>query len=165
VRDSPRRSSTAPEPALRGAPGLLAWLLPVVLLGATALGVGLALSRPRGLFMALLVALGCLPVVWILLSALWPAKAERRCPACGEECLVRLDERSTHGLGCTACGWRDESASAWLLAEEEGPLEELVLGERAARRTSVHSAPAPEHSPERAPPARSGAVDSSPPLG
>ena len=34
-----------------------------------------------------------------------------------------------------ACGWRDESASAWLLAEEEGPLEELVLAQR--RRQGV----------------------------
>ena len=53
--------------------------------------------------------------------------AEERCP-------VRLDPETTQGLRCRACGQVDEEATGWFLAEEEGPLEELVLLQRARKR-------------------------------
>jgi len=117
----------APRPRVRL---LLAIALPLVFLSAVGLGVWIAFARPVRLTTALLVGLACVPIGWVLVSALWPARAERRCPACGKDALARLDARATHGLRCRACGWTDESASAWLLAEEEGPLEEIVLAER-----------------------------------
>ena len=108
----------------------LSWCAPAFFLLAVAAGVGIVLHRPLSMFGGVLAALAAVPVGWVLASALWPAKAERRCPACGKDALERLDERATHGLVCRACGHRDASASAWLLAEEEGPLEEIVLAER-----------------------------------
>jgi len=110
------------------------WLVPPLALGAVGLGVWLGLRQPPLLFKLLAGACLVVPVGWVLVSALWPGKADRRCPACGKDALRRLDPRATTGLLCSACGHRDESASAWLLAEEEGPLEELVLAQREARR-------------------------------
>ena len=69
-------------------------------------------------------------LVWIGISTLWPATADRSCPSCGEDGLERLDPQKTYGIRCRGCGFRDESVSAWLLAEEEGPLEEIVLRQR-----------------------------------
>jgi hypothetical protein len=111
------------------------WLVPPLALAAVGLGVWLGLKRPPLLFTLLAGTCLVVPVGWVLVSALWPGKADRRCPTCGKDALRRLDPRATTGLLCTACGHRDESASAWLLAEEEGPLEELVLAQRDARRT------------------------------
>ena len=114
---------------------LVTWFAPLACLAAVLGGVAIVLTRPLALVWVLVGALVVVPAGWVLVSALFPGKAERRCPACAADTLVRLDARSTHGLGCRACGWRDESASAWLLAEEEGPLEELVLAQR--RRQGV----------------------------
>lgn len=108
----------------------LAWCSPALFLAAVLLGAWIVFARPFSLFGLVLAALASVPIVWVLVSALWPARAERRCPACGADALARLDVHATHGLVCRACAWRDESASAWLLAEEEGPLEELVLAQR-----------------------------------
>ena len=77
--------------------------------------------------MASLIGAG---VLWVALSALWPAKADRRCPKCGEDTLVRLDPDTTTGLRCSACDHVDPEATSWFLAEEEGPLEDLVLRQR-----------------------------------
>lgn len=112
----------------------LGWLVAPIALLAIGFGLWLALRRPQFLFWFLLGGLVLVPVGWTLVSALWPGKAERNCPACRKDALVRLDSSTTVGIRCTACGWRDESASAWLLAEEEGPLEELVLAQRGRRR-------------------------------
>jgi hypothetical protein len=120
---------------------LLMGVFPLVLL-ATVLGaIGLARSNPRVLFVTLLLLAGALPLGWLMVSTLWPAKADRTCPACGATALERLDAASTHGLSCRACGWSDETASGWLLAEEEGPMEPLVLGRRTATRSGPGSAP------------------------
>jgi len=110
------------------------WLVPPLALAAVGLGLWLGLKRPPWLFALFAGAALLVPVGWVLVSALWPGKADRRCPACAQDTLARLDPHSTTGLGCSACGFRDESASAWLLAEEEGPLEKLVLAQREARR-------------------------------
>jgi len=110
------------------------WFVPPIALAAVGLGVWLGLKRPPLLFGLLAGTFLVVPVLWVLISALWPGKADRKCPACGKDALRRLDPRATTGLLCGACGFRDESASAWLLAEEEGPLEPLVLAQRERRR-------------------------------
>jgi DNA-directed RNA polymerase subunit RPC12/RpoP len=100
-----------------------------------ALGGGwLAVRRPGWLFVPVATLLIGSAALWILVSALSPAKADRRCPRCGANSLVRLDDRSTRGVRCTRCPHRDEGVSSFYLAEEEGPLEDIVLAERAARR-------------------------------
>ena len=121
------------------------WLVPPIALLAILAGTWLALRRPAALSWILLGTLVLVPAGWVLLSALWPASAERRCPACRKDTLVRLDPATAVGLCCSACDWRDESASAWLLAEEEGPLEELVLRQRgrARERRDVDSSAPP----------------------
>ena len=112
----------------------LAWaLIPVLSLLAVAAGLWIVRSAPPGLAGWTLASVLVAACLWILGSVLWPARAERTCPRCGAAALVRLDPRATHGLLCERCGFRDESASSWLLAEEEGPLEELVLDARARR--------------------------------
>jgi len=116
-----------------GRAALVTWCAPAVFLAAVLGGVAIVFTGPLALLWVLVGALVLVPAGWVLVSALFPGKAERRCPACGAESLERLDARRTHGLGCRACGWRDESASAWLLAEEEGPLEDIVLAERGRR--------------------------------
>jgi hypothetical protein len=139
-----RRSS----PTVAAARGL--WLAPLALLGAVGLGTWIVFARPLTLFGVVLVVLATVPVAWVLVSALLPAKADRGCPACEADALARSDPMATHGLVCRACGWSDDSASAWLLAEEEGPLEELVLAARArasppARRTRPVDSPRELH--------------------
>ena len=108
----------------------IVWCAPALFLAAVGLAVWIVFARPLSLFGVLLGCLAAVPVGWVLVSALFPGKAERRCPACGQDGLARLDARSTQGLVCRRCGWQDESASAWLLAEEEGPLEGIVLAQR-----------------------------------
>ena len=73
-------------------------------------------------------------LLWVGVSVFWPAKADRKCPRCEEEALERLDPDTTQGLKCASCGFVDEQATGWFLAEDEGPLEDLVLRQRAARR-------------------------------
>ena len=111
----------------------MSWLAPPLYLLAVLAGAWVVFARPLPLFGGVLAFLAVVPALWVLVSALWPAKAERRCPQCRALGLERLDRRATHGLRCRACGWRDEHASAWLLAEEDGRLEEIVLAERARR--------------------------------
>ncbi len=110
-----------------------AWLAPPILLGAALLGIRIVLGQPVGVFGKVLAILFALPLGWVVVSVLWPARAERTCPTCGREAVVRMDHETTHGLICRACGWRDETASSWLLAEEEGPLEDMVLRQRGRR--------------------------------
>jgi hypothetical protein len=131
-----------PEPFRRAG-----WFVPPVLLLAVLLGAGIARRGPFSLFGLVLLALALVPALWVLVSALWPARAERRCPACGRDGLARASPRSTVGLVCRACGWRDDEASSWTLAEEEGPLEDVVLEQRGRRQ---HSGRAPVRpGPER----------------
>lgn len=116
---------------MRGRTSRLAgWFAGPAMLAAVLAGTWLAFTRPLGLFGVLLAVLAAAPVLWVLVSALWPPRAERRCAVCSADALERMDPRTTHGLVCRACGWSDESASGWLLAEEEGPLEEIVLAQR-----------------------------------
>ena len=49
------------------------------------------------------------------------------------------------GLVCKSCGFEDPDQSAWLFAEDEGPIEPIVLAEkrrrkaRRAGRVATHS--------------------------
>lgn len=98
---------------------------------ATAAGLAVVFSQPTWIFGAVLgVVLGG-AFLWVLMSSmLFPAVADRRCPNCREEALERLDPETTTGLRCSACGHEDPLASGWFLAEEEGPLEDMVLRSR-----------------------------------
>jgi len=112
---------------------ILAGLIPVGVLLAVTLGAVIVRGRPRVLLGVVLGVMLLVPVVWVAVSALWPARADRACPGCGHDTLVRRDPASTVGLECPSCGWCDETASSWLLAEEEGPLEDVVLRQRGRR--------------------------------
>jgi Zn ribbon nucleic-acid-binding protein len=114
----------------------LVWLSPVGMLLAVGAGAWLARSPPEYLLGVVLGTILVLALGWIAASVLWPARADRTCPACKKTTIERIDEDETHGIHCTACGWRDETTSSWLLAEEEGPLEEVVLAERSRRRAA-----------------------------
>lgn len=126
--------------ASSGAARALAWCYPLVLLAAAAVATALVRGLPSWFAGAVLVALGAGAAAWIVASALWPARADRRCPGCGAHELARADARSARGLRCTACGWSDLAASAWMHAEEEGALEPIVLAERARRPALVRAA-------------------------
>ena len=114
--EQPRRESRA------------AWLAAPLLLAAIAAGATFVLRGPDGVFgiaFGLVLALG---LGWILVSALFPARAERTCPQCGQDALERLDPDSAQGVVCRLCAWADESASAFLLLEDDGrPFEDIVL--------------------------------------
>ena len=110
------------------------WLIGIYLLFAS-LGAGaIGFLGPVGLFMWVVGGGVVLMVVWVIVCALSPAQADRRCPSCGQDGLVRLDPESHRGLRCEVCGWQDESASSFFLAEEEGALEPVVLKERGQER-------------------------------
>jgi hypothetical protein len=135
-----RPSSTAPPPKVARA---LGWIVPPLMLLAVAAAVWLIVRGPDLLFGLVLSAIFGVGFLWVLVSSLLPGKADRGCPSCGADALVRLSEETTTGVRCTACGHRDETASAWLLAEDEGPLERIVLRERAERRRARRAGPPP----------------------
>jgi len=118
IADEPRHA-----PASRAA-----WFAAPLLLAAVAAGTAFVLRGPDGVFGIAFGALLALGLGWILISALFPARAERTCPQCGRDELARLDPDSSQGLVCRACAWADESASAFLLLEDDGqPFEDIVL--------------------------------------
>lgn len=131
---SPASRSASPRraPSARGR-GVAGWLVPPLLLGATAFGVWVVLAGPSGMFGWVVGALVVLALGWVLVSSLFPGSADRTCPACGRDTLVRLDD-STRGVVCKACHHRDETASAFFLAEEEGALEPELLARRRRYR-------------------------------
>ena len=137
----PVRSSEA-RPAA-GPSASIGWLVPPLMLGAIALAVWLIVRGPDGLFGIALGGVIGLGLLWILISSLLPGKADRRCERCGAEALERMSPDSTSGIRCASCGFEDETASAWLLAEEEGPLEATVLRQRAELRAARRSRPTP----------------------
>ncbi|MCZ6598429.1 MAG: hypothetical protein O7B99_12375 [Planctomycetota bacterium] len=120
-----------------------AWLVAPVLLLATAAGVAVVLRGPAALVGWVITGLVLLALAWTVISTLWPARAERECPDCGEDALERLDPDTTCGVVCQACGYRDDSQSSWLLAEEEGPLEDVVLRQRGRGRPTQSSVDRP----------------------
>lgn len=132
-------------PAASRSARALAWCYPLLLLGAAGAAAALVRGLPTWFAGALLIALCGGALCWVVASALWPARADRCCPGCGALQLVRVDARSARGLRCTACGWSDHEASAWMHAEEEGALEPIVLAERAHRPTLVRAPASVDH--------------------
>jgi hypothetical protein len=127
--DRVRSPGPASEPVAHG-PSPAVWLLAPMALCAVAAGTLLVRRGPDqifGMVFGLVLGLGFL---WIVVSALFPGQADRTCPGCGANSLERIDPDATHGLSCRLCSWRDETASAFLHAEEEGPLEDIVLRQR-----------------------------------
>ena len=118
-----------------------AWLLfPLLAFGAVAATFGLLKYVGPKLPFILLGAVIAIGLLWILVSSLSPAKADRTCPECGEQGLERLDPNTTRGVVCSSCGYVDPDISAWYLAEDETLLEEIVLSERAQKRATSNSA-------------------------
>jgi hypothetical protein len=111
-----------------------AWLIGPAILAAIGAGMRIVVHGPDWIFAVSLGLLLGIGLLWILVSVLFPAKAERTCPACSGKGLERLDPQSLHGVQCRLCGWSDPAASSFLLAEEEGTFEDIVLHERGYRR-------------------------------
>lgn len=126
ISDEPRRSARATSRPRRESRAV--WFAAPLLLASAAAGTAFVLRGPDQVFgvaFGLVVALG---LGWVLISALFPARADRTCPQCGGEGLQRLDPDSSQGVVCRLCAWADESASAFLLLEDEGrPFEDIVL--------------------------------------
>lgn len=138
------RTASPHLPRVRvGLVGVDYWLSPI-LLTATACGVLLVLRGPDRWFGYALAALLGIAVAWILVSALHPARADRACSDCGQPTLERANPLRTTGVRCSACGRYDPEASAFLMAEEEGVVDTLVVSERLersrARNRSTQSA-------------------------
>ena len=133
MRSSERETPPTTRRAGGRATAAAAWLVGPALLAASASAVTLVLRGPDRLFGWAVGATAVLALGWVLACALSPARADRRYPACGEESLERLDRGTTRGLACRTCGHSDAHASSFLLAEAEGPLEPIVLAERARR--------------------------------
>jgi len=132
-----RERTDPPRGRARGPGRASALALPLVFLGAIAIAALVLRAPPAGLFGAVLFVLFGGAIVWIVVSVLWPARAERTCPRCGEEALERIDPTETRGWVCRACQHRDETASVWLMAEEDdAPLEDIVLSRRNERPAS-----------------------------
>jgi len=109
-------------------------LVPLAFALAIAVGA-LALLRPAWLPAAVLGTVLVAASIWLLATIFWPARAERTCPRCGEERLVRADPQTTMGVRCEACGYKDLEISSWLLAEDEGDsLEQMVIAQRRRGR-------------------------------
>lgn len=107
-----------------------AWLVAPTFMAATGTGILLVMRGPDRYFGLALATLFGLAIVWILISVFFPASVDRTCPACGREDLRRLDRDTTRGVICDTCGHVDSDQSSFLFAEEEGPLESIVLAER-----------------------------------
>ncbi len=122
--ESPRDSAPSERPKSSG------YWMPPLFLGSVLFGIVLLTRRPDGLWAYVVGAIFVVVFGWFLVSTLWPGRAERKCPACEQEGLTRLSEESHRGLRCTLCGFEDENASSFFIAEEEGTLEETVMLER-----------------------------------
>ncbi|MCC7013130.1 MAG: hypothetical protein IT454_11250 [Planctomycetes bacterium] len=111
------------------------WLVAPLFLAAIAAGLLLITRGPDQLFALAFGLVLMLGSSWIVACSLFPARADRTCPRCGDEALVRLDPQSARGVRCSACSWRDPSVSSFLLAEDDGAdLEQIALRERAHPR-------------------------------
>jgi hypothetical protein len=106
------------------------WLVGPMLLCATVGAVSLVFRGPIGLFAIALACFGVLGVAWLLVCVFSSARADRTCPSCGRADLERLDPLSTRGVVCRTCGRFDREQSSFLMAEEEGPIEPIVMRER-----------------------------------
>lgn len=115
--------------------GVGAWLIGPLLLSASVAAMLLIMRGPDQLFLWAVGTMFVLALTWMLVSVFFPASVDRTCPSCGARTLRRMDPKTTRGLTCTSCGHTDATASSFLMAEAEGPLEEAVLNERRLRKT------------------------------
>ena len=129
----PREQAKA-QPAPRWV-GRLAWVVAPVLLVAVGASFLLLRTQPAAFFATILTIVFVLPFLWGLVSVLFPAYPDRKCPDCGELTVEALSEEDLHGIPCTSCGYVDRDASAWKFAEErDEPLEPYVLERRVSSR-------------------------------
>lgn len=130
------RESEAPQLAESGlSSGSAGWLVGPLILGSIAAAMLFVFRGPDEVFGVAFAVVLALGLLWILVSALFPASAERRCPRCRRPSIVRADAQKLTGLRCEACSWRDDSASAFIHAEDDGtPFEDIVLRERGKPR-------------------------------
>ncbi len=111
------------------------WLIAPLCLSATVAAVLFIQRGPDHVFGVVFTGVLALGLAWILISSLFPGRADRRCPRCSRETLERLDRRSTRGLRCRSCGLVDAHSSSFLLAEDEGEqLEDIAMRDRTGRR-------------------------------
>lgn len=116
---------------------IAAWLVAPTLLAATATGILFVMRGPDRFFAYAAATLFALAVAWVLICVFFPAAPERTCPRCGRGTLQRLDAGTLRGVACSACGFADPEQSSFLMAEEEGSIESLVLSERALSRSGA----------------------------
>lgn len=108
----------------------LIWLMGPLLLVVGIVAVILVTQGEAALFGWTIGVFFSVGLGWVLVSSLFPAEPDRTCPECSGETLVRIDPLSTRGIRCVSCGFRDEDASSFLMAEQEGSLEPAILMER-----------------------------------
>lgn len=108
----------------------LIWLMGPLLLVVGIVAVILVTQGEAALFGWTIGVFFAVGLGWVLVSSLFPAEPDRTCPECSGETLVRIDPLSTRGIRCVSCGFRDEDASSFLMAEQEGSLEPAILMER-----------------------------------
>ena len=127
----PKLAPQAKPPAwTRAASWLIGPAFLVVIIGA----VVLIRNGPEQLFTVVIAGVVLLPVLWGIVSMLFPAYPDRRCPECNELALETMADDALYGLSCTACGHVDDTATAWkFLEERDNPLEPLVIKSRENR--------------------------------
>ncbi len=121
----------------RARTALVAWMIGPIGLLSVAAGVLFVRQGPGEAFAVTISILGGVVLLWVLVSIFSAARADKTCPQCGSEGLRQLDPDTTLGVTCAACGFADEAASSFYLAEETGSLEHTVLRERRRKRTGV----------------------------
>jgi len=130
---------SGPKPTSTSQSTVLGWLMPPLFLSAVGLALWLVFNASGNYFAwgaGLIIAL---TLLWVLVSTIFPrGPAERICPACGADTLVRAEASTTSGLVCKSCLWRDDEVSSFLLAEEEeDPIETTVLQRRRKQARKV----------------------------
>ena len=115
------------------------WFVGPLSLLAEVAGVFFVMSGPSWVLGGTLAVLFGLTYLWIFVCVFSSANADRKCPQCGEYALEQLDPATTLGLVCSRCSFRDETASSFFLAEEEGQIEAMILSERQAKCEALRS--------------------------
>ena len=59
-----------------------------------------------------------LPIGWMIVSTLLPARLDRNCPACSAWALEPLDPEDRYGVRCAECGFEDPTIPGARLGHE-----------------------------------------------
>lgn len=132
--------SSTPKTTQRQIP---AWIIGPACLVATAIGLLFVFGDDPRLFGWALGSVFAVMLLWIIISILFPGSVDRRCPACAEDRLESLNQTTTRGIRCAACGFVDEEASSFYYAEESGSLITIVRREAGLPATPTGNEPAP----------------------